>query len=354
MDRPNYAPEVRRALCDVRRLLEQLGLFGEGRARVRQGGGGWLIRCPWHEERTPSCSVRLGPDGTIAVKCHGCDHGGDALSLVAVARGLDLRADFRQVLAEGARLGGLWHVVDAIEGRDGRGPEAPSPRPAPRPPPPREPPREWPPRGDVEALWGACGPVEPDTEIAEHLRGRGIDPGVVDALELARAMPTSGALPRWARYRGAGEESRSWRELGYRLLVPMFDAAGEMRSVRAWRVRPGDGPKRLPPSGHKASELVMADDFGRAMLAGQRTPEAVAIVEGEPDFVARCTVTHDPKVAVLGIVSGSWTSAFANRIPVGARVYLRTDNDAAGDRYAAEMTETLKRRAFVYRSRRQP
>lgn len=348
--RPNYAPEVRRALCDVRRLLEQLGLFGEGREHLRQGGGGWLVRCPWHDERTPSCSVRLGPDGTIAVKCHACDHGGDALSLIAAARGLDLRADFRAVLAEGARLGRLWHVVDALEGRQPRE-AAPAPRPAPRTPV-DAPPREWPPVAEVEALWRACGPVEADAEVTEHLRGRSIDPAMVDALEIARALPAQGALPRWARYRGAAAEARSWRELGYRLIVPMFDARGGLRSVRAWRVMPGDGPKRLPPGGHKASELVMADDFARAMLAGTRAPEDVVVVEGEPDFVARCLVTHGPRAAIVGIVSGSWTRALAERLPVGCRVAVRTDHDQAGDRYAAEIIATLKRRCFPFRSRR--
>jgi len=95
--------------------------------------------------------------------------------------------------------------------------------------------------------------------------------------------------------------------------------------------------------------MVMADEMGRAMLAGHRAPSTIVIVEGEPDFLSRCMVTGDPDVAVLGIVSGSWSQAMADRLPVGARVVIRTDTDQAGDRYAAEIAATLMRRCFVYR-----
>jgi hypothetical protein len=61
-------------------------------------------------------------------------------------------------------------------------------------------------------------------------------------------------------------------------------------------------------------------------------------------------VTNDPDVAVLGIVSGSWTTTFAEKLPVGASVHIRTDHDAAGDRYAAEIVATIKRRCFPYRT----
>ncbi len=347
-DRPNRAPEVKAALTDVRRLLEQLGLFGEGRARQRQSAG-WLIRCPVHADRSPSCSVQLR-DGLVVWKCHACDATGDALTLIAVARGLNLRSDFRAVLAEGARLAGLWGIVDELECRSPRD-STPMPIPAPTRPA-SEPERVYPPLGEVESLWGSCGPVTYDAEAAAYLARRGFDPERVEALDVLRALPAAGALPRWASYRGGAATARSWRELGFRLLVAMLDAAGAMRSVRGWRVTPGDGPKRLPPAGHKASELVMADAFGAAMLRGERSPETIAVVEGEPDFVARCSVQNDPRGAVLGIVSGSWGPTFAEKIPVGARVAIRTDHDAAGDRYAAEIAKTLARRCFPFRSRR--
>lgn len=103
---PDRVAEIRRALIDPRRLCQALGLL-EGYRPGRQANGGLLIRCPVHADRTPSCSVRLGPDGTIAVKCQGCGWSGDAITLVAVARGLDVRGEFVAVLREAGELAGV-------------------------------------------------------------------------------------------------------------------------------------------------------------------------------------------------------------------------------------------------------
>ena len=56
------------------------------------------VRCPWHDERTGSCSRERRPDGTIRVRCFGCRASGDVLSLVAAVHGLDVRRDFVRVL----------------------------------------------------------------------------------------------------------------------------------------------------------------------------------------------------------------------------------------------------------------
>jgi hypothetical protein len=337
-DRPNFAPEIKANLVDVTKVLEALGIMGQGRERQRQAGG-WIVRCVWHADHTPSMSVRRGPDGTIQVKCHACDRGGDVLSLVAAARGLNTGSAFKEVLIEAARLGGMWHIIDALEGRRDYVP----PLALPRHPPEPQVERTYP--DDAETFWSACEAVTKDGYVVAHLAARGIDPSLVESRDLARAIP-SGALPNWAMCRGG-----SWREAGYRLIVPMYDADGELQSVRGWRVVESELPKRLPPSGHKASGLVMADAFGLAMLRGTRAPEVVVLVEGEPDYLARCIVTNDPRTAVVGIISGSWGPAFAAKCPVGATVSIRTDLDAAGERYAAEVAESLARRCFVRRLR---
>ena len=59
--------EVRRTLVDPVRVCERLGL-AKG---ARRQSTGLSIRCPAHAERTPSCSVTRGPDGTIRVRCFG-------------------------------------------------------------------------------------------------------------------------------------------------------------------------------------------------------------------------------------------------------------------------------------------
>jgi hypothetical protein len=53
----------------------------------RKSGRGWSARCPAHDDRTPSLSLRDGESGRVLVHCHaGCDQGAviDALR----ARGL--------------------------------------------------------------------------------------------------------------------------------------------------------------------------------------------------------------------------------------------------------------------------
>jgi len=42
--------------------------------RGRKVGNGWMSRCPAHDDRTPSLSIRDGADGKVLVRCHaGCD-----------------------------------------------------------------------------------------------------------------------------------------------------------------------------------------------------------------------------------------------------------------------------------------
>jgi DNA primase len=107
------ATAVRRALTDPSRLCGALGLTKGSRRQAR----GLTVLCPFHREKSPSCSVRLGADGTIQVHCFGCDASGDALCLVAAVRGLDIKSDFSLVLDEAARIAGIY--VQRRE-RDGR------------------------------------------------------------------------------------------------------------------------------------------------------------------------------------------------------------------------------------------
>ena len=40
----------------------------------RKVGGGWMARCPAHDDRTPSLSIRDADDGKVLVRCHaGCE-----------------------------------------------------------------------------------------------------------------------------------------------------------------------------------------------------------------------------------------------------------------------------------------
>lgn len=330
----DHAADVRRALADPVSLCERLHLT-DG---AKRAGSELLIRCPVHAERNPSCSVRRGADGTVSVRCYACDWRGDALTLVAHMRGLDLQRDFTEVLAEAAELGGLLSL--AADLRAGK----PRPEYDPPPPPKPMPERPYPPADEVEQLWAGAGTCQDDRAVSAVLVARRIDPVAVDARKLGRSLKPTQPLPRWARYEGS-----PWIVTGHRLLLRVFDAAGELRSLRAWRIIKSSTPKRLPPAGHRASALVLANRAAVAMLRRKYRPREVFVVEGEPDFLTTAT-RRDERDPVIGIGSGSWTDDFAAKVPSGADVWLWTHSDRAGDKYAEHIAATLERRAVVWRA----
>ena len=345
VDRPDHAAELRHELVDVRAVCTALDLKPS-----REERGKW--HCPRHGGS--SLSVRLGSDRTLQARCFGCDFAGDVFALVAEVHRLDTRRDFPKVLAEAARMAHRWDVLEELEGRG-------APRTA-APPPKRlvvetpEPERTYPAEGELETLWAACGFTACDGEVRELLESRGLVAELVDDAGLARALPLGVSLPRWARYQG-----RTWLETGHRLVCPVYDATGTMRSVRAWRVTENDTPKRLPPSGHKAAGLVLADPFAVAMLAagkvleGMPDPLRVIVAEGEPDFLTwatRFSDANEDAPLVLAIAgAGSWSKAVADRIPDGARVTVWTDHDDAGNAYAEAVRASLSPRCKVLRAK---
>jgi hypothetical protein len=335
----DQAADVRAALTDAREVCRVLGLDEAARPQAR----GLMIRCPWHEDRTPSCSVREAGDGTIAVKCHGCGASGDVLHLLAVARGLDITADFPEVLKQAAELAGM-------SPDSGRPPRVTAQRPQPRS---HEP--EYPPTDQVAAIWAASRPVDADAEVATWLRSRGLDPAVVEEMGLARALPVDVELPGWARFQG-----RPWNAIGYRAVIPMFDGTGALRSFRARRVLDHDGPKALPPAGYRVGGLVMADVLARTLLATgswpemwpARTPLRVVVAEGEPDHLTWASARSEADAtapAVLGIVAGAWTDSIAARVPDGSRIIVWTHHDQAGEKYALHILKSLRDRCTVLR-----
>lgn len=90
---------LRSALADPLDVCHRLGL----RVAKRQPRGA-LVCCSAHDDHTPSCSVRVGADGTIAVRCFACGFAGDVLHLIAAARGLSADREFPAVLQAAAEL----------------------------------------------------------------------------------------------------------------------------------------------------------------------------------------------------------------------------------------------------------
>src|SRR5438552_8873559 len=97
------AERVKRDLSDPLAVAQALGLeVGE------KGTHSVKVKCPWHQEKIASCNVRVGTDGTIGVKCFGCDKGGSVLDLVGACHGLGLRGqDFARVVELAEQLAGI-------------------------------------------------------------------------------------------------------------------------------------------------------------------------------------------------------------------------------------------------------
>jgi len=320
-------------LADPARLCKALGI-DEGAKRQTRG---LIIRCPSHGDRTPSCSVTEGPDGTLRVKCFSCDFTADALGLVEVT----LNVPFIEAINEACDLCGrprpgapgaaAWVPPPAREGVS---------RPEPRYP--------W--ASDLARFWGNLEPAEGNRMAEGLLARRAIDPRLVRTHDLARVITGRVALPEWARYRGSADRAMPWTETGHLLVLPAYDHTGTMRSVRAWRVFERDEqdvPKRLPPSGCKASGLVLANLQAQSWLRGELGPSVVVVAEGEPDYLTHATRFDGP---VLGILSGSWTAEFAAAVPIGSTLLLRTDRDQAGDRYADAIAKSVGERAQIRRA----
>ncbi len=324
---------IKSALSDPEMVLGLLGLLNGAKRQAH----GYLILCPWHSERTPSCSVKLASDGTIAAHCFGCGVGGDVLTLIAAARGLDTRRDFPRVVEIAADL-----VGGSVAGYR---PPVRRAGPALRLPPPVE---------SVGALWAAAKPVTDEPDLAVQLLNRRIDPAIVEDRDLARCLPSSATLPKWAR-----SGSLSWWESGHRLLIPLWDVEGNLSSVHARVVERADGDraKGLFPSGHSAKGLLLADSFSRLLITvgipkwwRRSEPPTIIIVEGAPDFLTVATHygTVEDAPAVLGVVSGSWSDELAARIPTECRVVVRVHRDEAGEKYRDAICRSLSGRCRVF------
>jgi hypothetical protein len=329
----DLAQELRAELVEPRDVAKLLGLEASREERQK-----W--KCP--RQGGTSLSLRVGRDGTLQVRCFGCDLAGDVFDLVAEVASLSTRADFPALLRRTAELFGRWDLVDAIERPERL--RAPLPQRRRLVVPTVEP--EYPPPGELASLLAATIDIAGDAEARSMFEGRGLDVERIDDLSLVRVLPTDSRVPAWAV---------AWLTTGHRALVPVVDKSGEVRSVRAWRVCDGDTPKRVAPRGFQATGLVFACPFARALLAGAQLHEPrVVIAEGEPDALVWATTFSDADEdapVVLGVVAGSWTHALAARIPLGAHVVIRTHHDAAGNRYADQIGRSLLGRCEVARSR---
>lgn len=209
---------------------------------------------------------------------------------------------------------------------------------------------------DAPVIWNQCASVLDDEEVRAWLKSRCLDAGDVDLHDVARALPTTVLLPRWAQMNKV-----NWWKSGHRLLLRTFNAQGAHASMRGRYVRAAvEGApkvtKSLTPGGTTTTGLVMANSLGQRLLAGDA--EAVEVVqrsgavmaEGDVDFLTwatRFSDADDSAPAVFGYLNTSWTDELAARIPDGTRVRIRAHDDEPGREYARTIGRTLFPRCIV-------
>jgi DNA primase len=363
MRRADDARSIRRLLVDPRRVLTELGLLKGALAQPH----GYTVRCPAHGDSTPSCSVTVGADGTIRVRCFGCDLSGDVLTLIAAVEGLDLQGDFRAVLVRASELAGydlaradkpsptprradpippLHAVLEKLE-RPGPG-SHPSRRaasrrdPVPAPPPPPPPPCDFDAVAQPILALGRLDGSELVRDVVAYLDGRGL-------LAAARADGWAGlpagadTLAAWAsvlraalpaeHVEGAGLlKGPSWVWASHRLVIPWRDLEGRVVTFQRRAVAPlADGlPKYVFPKGHRP-----AYPYGAERLAKFPADAPIAFVEGAVDVLAARELGLSRATGQDGAVLGlpgvtTWLEEWGPLV-TGRVIVLGVDADNAGD-----------------------
>jgi len=288
--------------------------------------------------------------GSLGWRCWVCGASGDALDVLAfVVTGSRLGSDRAQLETLRADLAARGLISDDDHRPARRAPR----RPAPPPPPPEPPPSEsWPPLNEVMAFYTAGRPISEDAEVVAYLEDRYQDHAerlvaLLDHLDLARVIPDTPAP--WARIFG-----KTWQQQGFRLMFPLVDATGQMRSMRVRRTTlgPSELPKALPPVGYGCRGLVLACDRAVALLRRDipaAWPEGllhrVTLVEGETDWMTHLILRKTPTdPALIALYSGAWLPDHSAALPQGSILTIRTDNDEAGHRYAEGVVRASRNR----------
>lgn len=115
-------PRFEHRRYDVNIVKDRIDLSDLARrygAEFRKVGRAQMSKCifPSHADRTPSFVVY---EDTQHFHCFGCGAHGDALTMIALFHGLDLKRDFRRAIEEAAALAGVgrdYSDADAMEAR---------------------------------------------------------------------------------------------------------------------------------------------------------------------------------------------------------------------------------------------
>jgi hypothetical protein len=317
---------IRAALADPRDVAARLGLLEHAK---KQPGGGLLVICPAHGDRGPSCSLTIGDDRTLRVRCFACDLAGDIFDLLAAVEGLDRRRDFRAVFVRAAELAG----IDPRSTSRAEHTAAPPLPPRAAPPGPALDPATF---DRVARAILSAGRLDASAaaDVACYLSARGL-------LDAARAdgwgaLPPIGSVAvdrhELAAAGLALPSGSDWIRPAWRLCIPWRDRDGRIVTLQRRALGNAD-PRYVLPAGR-----APASPYGIERLTGGGR---IVIVEGAIDALAARLLART-RVVVLGLAGvEAWRQDWAEHMR-GRRVSLATDADAAGEQCAGRIAGDLQ------------
>ncbi len=280
---------------------------------LRLEGRGSMWRCPLHDDRTPSLSLRR-QTGRLLWHCFGCSAGGNAVQLVAKVQGLTL-PEAARFLAD--RLG----LVPESSGLH-------------RPTSPSRPARaEWPPPyisaepalvEYARSIWESCRPLDAAGRV--WLAARGI--GQWAEAILRTATDRTAAL---ADVYIAGWVAVPWIEP---------EPAGRVVGVR-FRGAFAPGGKKLSPCRPEGVRTLVPCPGLLRRPEAEPTGETW-LTEGESDALVLLDASAGATVWMLPSASG-WRAEWCRLLPPSGRVVVALDADEAGEAGAEGIIRDLAR-----------
>jgi DNA primase len=308
------------------------------RTQLRKGGGGrYMGRCPFHEERTPSFSVNAVDK---LYYCFGCGAKGDLITFVRETEGLDFAGSI-EWLAERFRV-----PIEYEESSPAQ--EAARRR-----------------RDRMYALLDQAANFYTrtlwETEVGslarDYLTGRALGEEVCREFRLGLALGGN-ALARKAQAKGftveelraAGLLRRNGADyFARRLLFPLADARGRVVGFQARRLY-DDDPLAAKYVNTPESELfhkgaiVYGLDRSRAAIARE---DRACVVEGNTDVIALRQAGFEPVVACMG--TALTERQLGELRMLTKRLWLAFDGDAAGESATLRGMELAVKQGFDVR-----
>jgi len=284
--------------------------------------------------------MKLRDDGTLSVHCFGCDQRGDVYTLIARVRGLDLVADFHEVLREAASIA-----------------NAPALAPVEITPKPAES-QESASDELYQAVWSwmleAMSPLRTTApHVACYLDGRRIgadaEAAGVRGLPRDRRSLVASCLSTFERtdLERAGvlrEGQDALDRPSWPVCIPWKDRFGRLLCLQRRRLDDDGRPKYLSPRGRAPRAPFLVDGLAAALDFMGPAAEII-ICEGAFAALARRKIARhgDERAAVIGVYSASTAAAgMPMDLLEGRRIVLSLDRDGAGESAREKLVALLE------------